>query len=175
MHLLIAPTHAGHALAHSIYFGFAGMMEFGWAVEFWRDRSRRMYLAGMALAVGLVLLWALTRIAGAPFATEPEPIDASAIMCKASEIVGAAALAILAWQGRLFANKPGRSRTRTLAEALGLALAVCLLSYGLGRVAEPLLPGLWHTQGIHASGSEAPRLAVRHRKSPRAYEGVPVI
>lgn len=151
VHLLIAPDHMDHAPAHGLFFGFAGLMQIGWAFEFRRAPTRRIVQAGMALSGGMILLWALTQVAGAPFSPAPEPIDWSAVVSKLAEGFGMAALAVMAWRGQYAGGSSGGSSRRALAEGVGLALAACLVSYGGARATEPLLPQLAGPGHSHAS------------------------
>jgi hypothetical protein len=156
VHLLIAPQHMAHAPAHGLFLGFAGLMQIGWAFEFRSSPTRAMFRAGMALSGGMILLWCLTLAAGAPFVRTPDPLDWSAVSSKLAEAVGMAALAGMAWRGDFGGDGPPESRRRTLAGGLAAALIACLIAYGLGRAAEPLLPGLaeapgWGPGHVHAS------------------------
>jgi hypothetical protein len=142
VHLLIAPAHYAHAPAHGLFFAVAGLVQCGWAVAFWRWPSLALYRVGLAISGGLIVLWLLTLALPAPFGGHAEAIDASALVCKASELSGLISLVALALMGPT-AFGP-RSATRRVGEALALSLIVGLIIFGAGKAAEPLFPGLEH-------------------------------
>lgn len=159
IHLGIAPIHYAHAPAHGIFFAAAGIAEILWALAFWRRPSLRLYHTGLALAGGLVVLWAITRALPAPFGHGPEMIEARGVVCKLSELIGLLALVLLALQGRL----PGEVKWplwRVAGEALALALVVGWASWGIGYAATPWLPALGPQEAVlheeHAHESSTP-------------------
>jgi len=164
IHLGIAPEHYAHAPAHGVFFVLAGVAEILWALAFWRRPTPRRYHLGLALAGGLIVLWAVTRVLPAPFGHGPEPVNASGLVCKASELIGVLSLVMLAAQGQLM-GAIRQPPLRPAGEALALALVVGLVSYGVGYAATPLLPTLGpqeepaheeHMQGESAHEHEAP-------------------
>jgi copper(I)-binding protein len=156
IHLLLAPFHYGHAPAHGIFFVIAGIAEIGWALVFWRRPSRRSFLVGLAMAGGLLVLWAITRFALAPFEHETGAVDLGGLACKASELVSILALASMATQGKII----GWTRmppVRVGAIALALALVSGAALYGVGHAIEPLQPLLGSAQEHdEASGNHQP-------------------
>ena len=160
VHLLIAPVHMDHSPAHGIFFGFAGLMQLGWAVEFRASPTRRMLQVGIALSAGMVALWALTLVLGAPFAPAPEPIDWSVYASKIAEGIGAGALAVMGWRGEFAEGADGATARRTVTEGFGMALAVCIGSYGGAWLVEPFLPGLAEGPGHTHTSTAAPLNAV---------------
>lgn len=164
IHLVIAPEHYAHAPAHGVFFALAGIAEILWALAFWRRPTPRRYHLGLALAGGLIVLWAITRVLPAPFGHGPEPVNASGLVCKASELIGVVALVMLAAQGQLMGTIR-QPPLRSAGEALALALVVGLVSYGASYAATPLLPTLGpqeelgheeHIQGESAHEHKAP-------------------
>jgi copper(I)-binding protein len=141
IHLLIAPIHYSHAPAHGIFFALSGATELLWAAAFWRKPSSRLYYFGLALAGGLVVLWAITRFLVAPFEQEPGMWDLGGLVCKASELVAILALCAMAVQGQI-ASLRRASLARTAGMALILALAVGAFTYGTGLALQPVLPSL---------------------------------
>lgn len=139
-HLVITPQHYAHIPAHGLVFALAGIVELAWAVAFWRSPSLFLWRCGVVIAGALIILWGLTQVLGAPFAHEAEPIDAGAIVCKFSEILGMAALTALLFQGLI--SEPGQSRARVLAGPLALAVVIGIGSFGAGRAAEAIFPSL---------------------------------
>ncbi|MBI1878392.1 MAG: hypothetical protein HYR94_09230 [Chloroflexi bacterium] len=88
-HLFIVPAHYAHAPAHGVFFAVAGLVQCAWAVAFWRRPSLTLYRAGLAVSGGLVVLWLLTLALPAPFGGhDAGSIDASAVVCKVSELLG---------------------------------------------------------------------------------------
>jgi copper(I)-binding protein len=111
-----------------------------------------MRQVGIGLSAGLVLLWALTRIAGEPFARTADPVEWGLVASKSAEMIAAVALSAMILRD---------SAPRVLAGGAGVALAVCLVSYGGARIVEPFLPGLAEAPGegpghTHGAGQAAP-------------------
>jgi hypothetical protein len=152
IHLAVAPQHYAHAPAHGIFFAIVGLAEIAWAYFYFRQPSKELYYAGLALAAGLVLLWALTRLIPAPFHGHAEAMDLGGIVCKISELVGLAALLVMAAQGRVL-GLAKQSAARLLVTTLLIGVATASITYTLARAAEPLLPSLGaqsHEEHDHA-------------------------
>jgi hypothetical protein len=163
VHLLIAPVHYAHAPAHGLFFAGAGLGQCVWAVAFWRRPSLALYRVGLAASGGLVVLWLLTLALPVPFGGHAEPIDASVIVCKASELIGLVSLVILALVGQTTFGP--RSTARRVGEALALSVIVGLVFFGVGKAAEPMFPGLGHeAQHAHEHSAEAPDHAEEHNQ-----------
>jgi hypothetical protein len=141
IHLGLTPQHFAHAPAHGIFFAAAGIAELAWAALFLRRPTKQVYYAGLALAGGLVALWALTRVLPAPFHGTAEPIDLGGIVCKISELAGLGALLMIAAQGGI-AGLGRQSLSRLAATAFLLSAAAGAAGYGLSFAAEPLFPSL---------------------------------
>jgi hypothetical protein len=140
IHLLIVRDHWGHAPAHGIFFVIAGLVQIGWAVAFWRSGSRSLARVGFVLALGLIVLWGITRAVAAPFGHGPEEIETAGLVTKLGEIVCAVSLAVLL-ASTLFV--PGRRPA--WATLVGLSLLAPLLAgvtYEVALAAQPLLPAL---------------------------------
>lgn len=147
IHLVIAPAHYGHAPAHGIFFAVAGLVQCGWAIAFWRRPSPALYQLGLGLSGGLVVLWFLALILGAPFGGHSlTDINASTIVCKVSELAALISLVALAVQGGQFAVMGKLSMPRRIGEALLVSMIVGLGFYGLGKAAEPIFPQWQHGQ-----------------------------
>jgi hypothetical protein len=145
VHLLIVPAHYAHAPAHGIFFALASIVQIAWAVAFWRRPSLTLYRAGLAVSGGLVVLWAFTLALPAPFGGHgASSIDASAIVCKASELIGLISLVALAAYGGQLAIFGQVSVPKLVVEALVVSMIVGAGSFGLAKAAEPLFPGLGH-------------------------------
>jgi ABC-type nickel/cobalt efflux system permease component RcnA len=96
------------------------------------------------------VLWLLTLALPAPFGGhDASSIDAPAIVCKVSELVGLIALVALALQGGQFAAPGKSSRPKLVGEAVVVSLIVGAGFFGLGKAAEPLFPQ-WHHEAGHS-------------------------
>ena len=164
IHLAVAPEHYAHAPAHGVFFVLAGVAEILWGLAFWRRPTPRRYHLGLALAGGLIVLWAVTRVLPAPFGHGPEPVNASGLVCKASELIGVLSLVMLAAQGQLI-GASSQPPLRPAGEALALALVVGLVSFGIGSAATPLLPTLG-PQEEAMQGHEHEQAAQEHEALP---------
>ena len=141
IHLVIAPEHWAHAQAHGLFFAMVGVAELAWGLAVWIWPSTTLYRIGLVVASGLVVLWMLTRSLSVPFGHESEPTDAFAIMCKLSEALGAVTLCVLIFHHTIFSA--GRQAAwRIVVLLILVSLGAGLMTYGLARAAEPLLPGL---------------------------------
>jgi hypothetical protein len=141
IHIVIAPQHYAHSPAHGIFFAVAGIAEIAWALAFLRQPTKEMYYAGLALAGGLVLLWAFTRFLPAPFHDDPEAIDLGGIVCKLSELAGLGVLLLMAAQGRIL-GLAKQSTARLLVTTVLVGVAAAGITYTLARAAEPFMPAL---------------------------------
>lgn len=148
VHLIVAPEHYAHAPAHGIFFVVVGLAEIAWAIIFLRQPTQQVYYAGLLLTGGLLVLWAVTRIVPAPFHGHAEAVDLGGIVCKLSELVGLAALVLVAAQGGI-AGLGRQAFVRLAAVAVLLSVAAGALSYGVGRAAEPLFPSLFGESAEH--------------------------
>lgn len=141
LHLVIAPIHSAHAPAHGLFFVLTGIVQLVWAIAVWRRPSMWLYDAGIFLAGGLVVLWALTRFVPAPFGHGAEAVDRVGVICKIAEGLVLVALLILVHRATVT-----RARRQTAWRAVGLRMLVTvatgLLTYGVARATEPMLPSL---------------------------------
>jgi hypothetical protein len=167
IHLVLAQGHYTHAPAHDIFFLLAGIAEIAWALFFHRRPSPRLFLLGLAMAGGLVVLWAITRIAPAPFEHEASAVDVGGLACKGSELASILALAFLAVRGEIV----GLTRlppVRIGAIALAAALVSGAALYTVGHAMEPLQPllgppqGEGHSGAGHADGGSVPETTSGH-------------
>jgi hypothetical protein len=92
IHFIVIPHHWEHAPAHVIAMGVIGVLEVIWAILYWLRPSRLLAQVGVILAVSLIALWAITRIAPAPFTNEAEEVDFSGVFTKTLEAISDAAL-----------------------------------------------------------------------------------
>ncbi|MDA0243740.1 MAG: di-heme enzyme [Chloroflexi bacterium] len=66
LHILAAPSHMTHMTIHGLALLLFGLLQLVWVVGAWRWWNRTIMLAGIALSVGLVLLWLLLYFMPAP-------------------------------------------------------------------------------------------------------------
>ncbi|MBE7550450.1 MAG: hypothetical protein HS126_05170 [Anaerolineales bacterium] len=156
VHLLIAPAHYAHAPVHGLFFAVAGIVQCAWAVTFWRRPSLALYRVGLAISGGLVVLWLLTLALPAPFGGhDAGTIDASVVVCKASELIGLIALVALMLQGGKLAAGSSLSAPRLMSEALLVSLIVGAVFFGAGKAVEPMFPQ-WQHPHLESERSAAP-------------------
>lgn len=95
IHLWLVAAHADEAL-HAAVFGLAGLLLTACAVALWRRRTPQAAALATALALGLVALYVLTRLATAPLTSGPEELDAIGVFANSIELAAVALLAPLA-------------------------------------------------------------------------------
>ncbi|MBI4337365.1 MAG: multicopper oxidase domain-containing protein [Chloroflexi bacterium] len=152
VHLAIAPGHYAHEPAHGIFFALAGALEIGWAIAFWWNPSRSLSIKGIVLAGGLVLLWAATWLTLAvplPLLDSPEPISFSLLVIKASELVGAVALGILALRRQVAWPRVRAQLLVTAAAEVAIVVPMMLPLFPAGPLS---LPGLGVAARAPAAG-----------------------
>lgn len=146
-HLLIVPHHWEHAPAHGIFFVIAGLVQIAWAIAFWRSGSRSLAQVGFVLALGLIVLWGMTRVVAAPFGHGPEEIDAAGVATKVCEIACGVSLAVLL-ASTLFV--PGRRPAWTTLVGLSvLAVVLAGVTYEVALAAQPAFPALAGSSAEH--------------------------
>jgi hypothetical protein len=156
IHLVIVPLHWNHALAHGLFFALVGIAEIIWAIRVWRRPSVSLHAAGIVMAGGLLILWSITRVLPAPFGHGPEQVETFGVACKLAEGVALAPLIALVFQET--ATRAGYVRAWRATGLLILAsLVVGLLTYGIARAAEPVLPWL-------SEASEQPHAHDQHQE-----------
>ncbi|MGQ9908707.1 MAG: MbnH family di-heme enzyme [Candidatus Flexifilum sp.] len=149
VHLVIAPDHLSHAPAHGLAFGAIGLAQVGWAVLAWRQRADRarstgLLISGIALSGGIIELWLLTHFVRTPFADSAHALDLAAVVTKFAELFALTALlALLMLRG----ETPVHLR-RVIGRAAGGTLSAIVIGFalwGMGLLAEPLLPASGHS------------------------------
>ncbi len=148
-HLIIAPDHFSHAPAHGLFFGAVGLAQISWGLVAWarrRDlpRSPLLLAAGAALSGGIIVIWLLTHFTWTPFAEDAHAIDWFTVLTKIAELLALVPLIASADPQRL----PRLLRLRPVA---GLALSILFGAavWGVGMLAEPYFPALWHSHDHH--------------------------
>lgn len=168
IHLVITPQHWAHSPAHGLLFAVVGVVEVVWAVMAWRRPSARLYSVGLVLAVGLVVLWTITRILPAPFGHGgPEPVEPYGIVCKLAETLGAIVLGVLVF-GQIAATNASAAR-RAVALWVIAAVVLGFATYGVARAAEPFLPALG-APAEHQHEHEESTSEHQHEEATPAHE-----
>jgi hypothetical protein len=168
IHLALLPAHWAHAPAHGLFFALAGLLQIAWGIAVWRRPSIGLDYAGIVLAGGLLVLWGITRVLPAPFGHGPEEMEIWGLLCKLAEALAAAALVVLVFRNT--ATRAGQPAAwRVLGLLLLAAFAIGLLTYGVARAAEPLLPGL-RVAEEHHHDSEGASEPGHHDESTDAGE-----
>jgi hypothetical protein len=141
IHLGAAPQHWADSPAQGIFLFVVGLGELVWAGVFWRRPSEGSTAAGVVLAGGSIVLWAITRVLPAPFGHGPEEMGLLDLGATVTEVL---ALGILLPKsaGRPVDEDPGEPAWVPAAGLLGLAAAAGVLTFSLAMVAEPGLPWL---------------------------------
>lgn len=120
VHLSVARLHFDEYWGFGVGFVVSGVLQLAWAVAIWRrSGDRRLLVAGLALQLGIVAVWVVSRTAGLPYGDHPGqaesigPLDAQ---CTFDELL----IVVL---GLVSARSVLRSRPRLAVDALeGLAL-----------------------------------------------------
>ena len=141
IHFIIIPHHWEHAPAHGIAMGVTGVLEVIWAIAYWLRPSRILAQIGVILAVSMIALWAITRIAPAPFTNEAEEVDISGVLTKILEAISAAALLAVVLNAAPEAGA-GWSAWRSVVSVLVISVLLAAGVYEVARAAQPLFPQL---------------------------------
>lgn len=87
VHAAMGPAHFDQATLFGAFFALAALAQLGWTAAAATRCTHRLLTLGVALNLGCVALWALTRVVGLPLGLMPEP-----------EPVGGWDLAALVWE-----------------------------------------------------------------------------
>ncbi|WP_199432874.1 hypothetical protein [Qaidamihabitans albus] len=127
IHLAVIPDHWREWVWSGVFFAALALFQFGWAAVLLRSSRRGVIGAGVAVHLGAIALWAVTRAVGMPFgphAGEPEAVGPAGILATLLEF---AVVLTGAWgmQPRARASSFGPWRYRfALAGAAMLIAAV---------------------------------------------------
>jgi uncharacterized protein (DUF305 family) len=105
LHLGLAPEHFAEATGYGIFFVASAVVASVVAAAILAWPSPPAYAAGVAISLGLIMLWALFRIVPPPGADAVEHVDLIGLITKGTETVAAVAC------GRLWFRVPERDRT----------------------------------------------------------------
>lgn len=119
VHLSVARLHFDEYWLFGVGFVVAGVLQLGWAVAIWRrGGDRRLLIAGLALQLGIALVWVVSRTVGLPYgpqAGRAESIGALDAQCTLDEL-----LIVLLGVVSLRAAAGLRPRPRLAVDALEL-------------------------------------------------------
>lgn len=142
VHFIIIPQQMEHALAHGIAMGIIGVLEVLWAIIYRYKPSRVMAQIGAVLAISMIILWAITRVAPAPFTNQPEEIDFAGVASKILEALSAVALLVIV-VGSAHSGSPQRQPAHvTILTILLVSVVLTVAGYELSRASQPLFPQL---------------------------------
>ena len=151
IHFGLAPDHFGESRFHGAFFFLAGWAQLVFGLAVVLRPSRVVLRAGILLNGGIVLLWAVSRVAGMPFGDDPwvaEPVsvpDTLATVLEVVAVVGSYAL-LAGWLAR-------RAVARTVAVAGGIVFALALVGLTTASVAPALSGG--HSHGADGTAGGA--------------------
>ncbi|MEU8342850.1 hypothetical protein SAMN05443665_100967 [Actinomadura meyerae] len=101
VHYAVVPEHLDEWWAYGVFFSAIGMFQLMWAVLAHTGDERPVLLSGLAVNLGVLALWAVSRTSGLPFGPEPgeaEPAGVLDVLSGAAELVLIAGI-VLALRG----------------------------------------------------------------------------
>ena len=137
IHLGLGLIARADPLAHSIFYLAVGGLQLVWSAVFWRRSGPALYWSGLTLAGGAVVLWLVSRVLPAPFASAPGDVSALGVTAALSE-----SIAVLALTGMIVESRLAGSRKSVVLLIFGEVLALALVgvaAYAFGMAMEALL------------------------------------
>jgi hypothetical protein len=110
VHYAVVPEHLSEWWAYGVFFSAIGMFQLVWAVLACTGSERPLLLSGLAVNLGVLALWAVSRTAGLPFGPEAGEAEAAGVL---DVLSGLAELALVG--GILLALRGPRSKARQTA------------------------------------------------------------
>lgn len=165
IHFAFAPDHFGESRFHGAFFFLAGWAQIGLGIAVLLRPSRALLRAVILVNVGLVLVWAMSRLVGMPFGDDPwapESLGVPDALASALEL-----LAVVGAYGLLTARWSTRRMSRGLAVGGGIVLAAALVGLTTASVA-PALAGshshaaIGHVHGAVTAGAAGAASAATH-------------
>ncbi|QKW37425.1 hypothetical protein HUT06_28285 [Actinomadura sp. NAK00032] len=105
IHYAVVPEHLDEWWAYGVFFSAIGMFQLIWAVLVLTGDERPVLLSGLAVNLGVLALWAVSRTSGLPFGPEPGEAEGTGVL---DVLSGAAELVLVA--GILLALRGSRRR-----------------------------------------------------------------
>jgi hypothetical protein len=122
IHVSAAIDHASESGLYTLFFALLAPVQLAWGFLMCRSSSRRVLLAGCALSLIVVFVWAMSRTTGVPIGPQPwrpESVGLTDSLATADELM----IVLLAWSfGRSAAARRGRSALAVGAEVVGVML-----------------------------------------------------
>jgi hypothetical protein len=100
LHIGLAPAHFEEAPVQGVFFSAAGVSAAVVTAAILAWPSRLVYLAGVAISLALVVLWAVFLLVPPPGSEAAEAIDLVGLFTKATELVAATGCAMLWFRSR---------------------------------------------------------------------------
>jgi hypothetical protein len=99
IHYAVVPEHLSEWWSYGVFFSAIGAFQLIWAVLAYTGNERPLLLSGLAVNLGVLALWAVTRTAGLPFgpeAGEAEAVGALDVLSGVAElaVIGGILLAL---------------------------------------------------------------------------------
>jgi len=158
IHLVIATHHWSHSTAHGLSLVLIGLVEIAWGAVFLRARSVMTARLGILLAVGFIVLWAITRVTTAPFAHGgPEEVDTWGVISKLCEGLAAVLLVQPA-----MSVENAKVRWRAVAIVAAVAVFGAFASYGVAMAADPFVVGCGESAVHQHEGADHAEHAGHH-------------
>lgn len=147
LHLVVAPEHFAEHIGQGLFMVTAGFLQVLWAVWFLRRPSLRSYAAGVALALGCIVVWVVATYVRPPFQSTAETPMPTAWATEVIQILGVLVLVILPFtRARAGVTAPVRAFP-IVALVLLLGLALGGAAYGAGLAGEKFAPILGDSAG----------------------------
>ncbi|MFG2089781.1 MULTISPECIES: hypothetical protein [unclassified Spirillospora] len=111
VHYAVVPEHLSEWWAYAVFFSAVGMFQLIWAVLVHTGNERPVLLLGLAVNVGVLALWVVSRTAGLPFGPdsgEAEAFGVLDVLSAAAELAVTGAI-LLALRPRRKAGTPAES------------------------------------------------------------------
>jgi len=80
VHYAVVPEHLSEWWAFGVFFSAIGMFQLIWAVLAYTGNERPLLLSGLAVNLGVLALWVVSRTAGLPFGPEPGEAEAVGVL-----------------------------------------------------------------------------------------------
>ncbi|MGB0876184.1 MAG: hypothetical protein ACPHCN_08175 [Mycobacterium sp.] len=128
IHFAVLPGHWEEWALSGIFFALIAAFQFGWAIVILAHPNSTVLATGIAVNVGTIALWALSRTAGMPFgehAGEPETTqaaDVAAALLETTLIISAG----WAWSRRNRAGSVSAITSGSVLAAAGTAVATAV-------------------------------------------------
>jgi hypothetical protein len=111
IHFIVVPEHWQESSLYGTFFAAATVAQVGLAVLLAQRSAAWLLVGNIAVQLGLVGLWAVTRTAGIPLGPEAGMVEAVGLLdslCVAAQVLSAAACAVLLRYGTASGTSAGR-------------------------------------------------------------------